>query len=247
MSAKTQPPSARRLREAARRGELARSPSLSAAVTLLLSSAALLQVAPVAIGLYVRLLLSAIDSGEPAVLWRAALPVLGIALCASAAATALLVAATGLAQTRLQLAPQALRLRFDRLNPASGLQGMISADRAAELLSTVLLASVCVLALLHFAADPIAGLPAAMRLQPARQLLRLTDAGLRQLAATAAALLPLALADLWLRQRLHLRRLRMTVAEARRETHEEQGRPEVRQRARQEHQDMVQTDAPAAR
>ncbi|HYG04945.1 MAG TPA: EscU/YscU/HrcU family type III secretion system export apparatus switch protein [Stenotrophomonas sp.] len=245
MSSKTQPPSARRLREAAKRGELAWSPPLSAASTLLLASVIMLMTAPVSLGLYVRLLLAALDSGEMAVLRDAALPVLAIAMGAVATTAALLIVIASLAQTRMQVASEGLRLRVDRLNPARGLKNMFSADKAAELLTTMLLAGVCVVALLYFAADGLPALPAATGLDPAQQLLRLTDAGLRQLAATAAALLPLALADLWLRKRLRLRSLRMTVAEARRETHEEEGRPEVRQRTRQEHQDMVQTNAPA--
>ena len=240
MSEKTHPPTPRRLREATARGEVAHSRALTAALGLLLGSGTLLLLAPSALDTYLRLLMqvTADDSGTSAMLTHLVLPTMGLYHGGFVALTVLGSCAIGLAQTRFQVSPKALRPRFERLNPAQGLKQFFSLDKLADLGITLLQVAMCAVLLFQVIAHELANLPGALALvDPGTHLARIGRQHLLQLAQVGAALLPLALADLWLKHRLRLRQLRMSQEEVRRETREDEGQPEIRQWARRSHEE----------
>lgn len=247
MSDKTQPPSPRRLREASQRGEVARSTGLSAAAGLLLAGTLLLLLVPSAFALQLRLLQAVLATGldDDSVLGNAVAPLL-ISTCVVTAVVCIPCSlAIELAQTRLAVASKALRPRFERLDPARNLRQQFSLDKLANLATTLLQISLCIGALLYFLLHALDAVRAATLLDDAgTQLALVAGLTLRQLLATAAALLPLGVADLWLKRRLQLRRLRMTLQEVRRERREDEGDPHIRQRAREIHQHAPDDDAP---
>lgn len=248
MSEKTQPPTERRLREATARGEVAHSNALTAALGLLLASAVLFFLAPPAVGIYWRLLLQATtpDTGSLSVLSTIVMPTLALFCCVFAALTLLGGLAIGLAQTRFQPSWKAMQPRPERLNPVQNLKQAFSLDKVADLFSMLLHVSVCGLVLLSVAFHALAELPAAMGLdEPAVHLVRGGRGPLLQLAQTGAALLPLALGDLWLKHRLRRRQLRVSLEELRKERRDEEGSPEIKQRARHDHQQAAHDDATA--
>jgi|GEM_PF-2090531 len=248
MSEKTQPPTPKRLREATARGEVAHSKALTAALGLLLGSAVLLLLAPPSLGAYWRLLVQVTSDGSGATAWLPTLVLPAFAACTGAfvGLTLLGSVAIGLAQTRCQISWKALQPRFDRLNPAQGLKQVFTLDKLADLLSTLLLVVVCAWLLFRVIAHELTELPAAMAwAEPSVHLLRSGRQQLLQLAQAGAALLPLALADLWLKHRLRLRQLRMSHEELRKEMRDDEGRPEVKQRARRNHDESGQDDAPS--
>jgi len=246
MSEKTRPPTERRLREATARGEVAHSNTLTAALGLLLASAILFFLAPPATGIYWRLLLqvTAPDTGSVSVISTTLLPTLAFLCGAFVLLTLLGGLAIGLAQTRFQPSWKAMRPRPQRLNPAQNLKQAFSLDKVADLVSTLLHVSVYGLVLLSVAIHALAELPAAMALEePTLHLLRGGRGPLLHLAQTGAALLPLALGDLWLKHRLRLRQLRMSLEELRKERRDEEGSPEIKQQARHSHQQAAHEDA----
>lgn len=247
MSEKTQAPTPRRLREATARGQVARSNALTAALGLLLASAALYFLVPSALGVYWRLLaqVTLAGPGATSLLPGVVLPTLAAFVATFAALTVLAALAIGLAQTRFQPSWKALKPQPDRFNPVQGLKQVFSLDKLADLLTTLLHVAVCVSVLVHVLALELVELPAAMGLdEPAVQLLRSGRQQLLQLAQTGAFLLPLALADLWLKHHLRRRQLRMSKEELRKETRDDEGQPEIKQQARRNHDLATQNDAP---
>jgi flagellar biosynthesis protein FlhB len=246
MSEKTQPPSERRLREATARGEVAHSKALTAALGLLLSSAILYFLAPPALGTYWRLLLQATapDTGSMSVLSTVVLPTLAGFCGVFVALTLVAGLAIGLAQTRFQPSWKAMQPRPERLNPVQNLKQSFCLDKLADLLGTLLHVSVCGLVLLSVAIHALVELPAAVGVdEPAVHLVRGGRGPLLQLVQTGAALLPLALGDLWLKHRLRRRQLRMSLEDLRKERRDEEGQPEIKQRARHNHEQADHDDA----
>lgn len=241
---RTAPPSARRLREARRRGQAAVSPELTAAAAL---AGGLLALAAAGAGRieglarWLRAVLAGAPLGElePAAALAGAARVLHDATlvpCGGALAGALLA---GLLQAGFLFAPAALAPRLDRLDPLRGLRRLLSAERLGASAAGLAKAAVVLaigMAWLRGAAPPLAGLA---RLEPAalwRALPLLSSLALRlALAGAALGLLEL----LWARRR-HLRALRLTRDEARREAREEEGDPALRGERRRLHRGLLE-------
>ncbi len=240
---RTEAPSARRLREARRLGQVAVSAELTGAAALAGGLAALALggagcARVLAHGL--RAALSApLDAAEPA----AALASTGAALlrvalvpCGGALAAALLA---GFLQSGFLFAPAALAPRLERLDPFRGLRRLFSTAQLAAaglgLLKAAVLLGVGV-AWARGAASSLAGLE---RLEPAALWRALPMvAGLSwRLALAVAALGAL---DLLRLRRRHLRTLRLTRDEARRELKEDEGDPALRGERRRLHRGLVE-------
>jgi type III secretion protein U len=246
---KTEQPTPKRLREARRRGEVAVSRELTSAAALAGGLAALAVTGPrlagsLARGLEVAMASPAADLDAPGALRAAAWSVLTLALpplVAAAAAAAL----AGALQTRFNLAPAALAPRLDRVDPFRGLRRLLS---PAQLVSSVVgLGKAAVLAAvavgwLRASAGPLAALARAEpgALWAAAPLL----AGLAWRLAGAAVVL--GLVELALARRRHLRALRMTRDEIRREHKEDEGDPSHRAERRRRHRALLEA-GPVAR
>jgi type III secretion protein U len=242
---RTEEPTPRRLREARRRGEVARSLEASGAFALAGGLAALAVAGPARLPDLARvvrggILAAAAGTGadDPVgVLRDAALAVLRFALAPAAAALAAGAACSAL-QAGLGLAPGALRPRLERVDPFRGLRRLA---HPAQLVRAGLgLAKAAALvwiaaAWLERHAPALAQLPRA----GTTALLRAAPALGGLAARLAAALLLFGLADWALARRRHRLSLRMTRDEIRHEHREDEGDPERRAERRRLHRALA--------
>lgn len=250
MSEKTEKPTAKKLRDAHKRGEVAKSADLTTALTF----AAVLGVlwfasAPFAsvVQALTELAINApshVRSKTPwLLLFQQALMdgarvILGAVL--AAAAVAILV---GAAQSRGVFSLDPLMPKLDKLNPAQGLQQMFSPKRLIELAKLLLKGVLLAVVLWFVLRDAIT---------PALRTLRVsTDAVesigvtawslLMQMCAYAAAVyLILALADVGLQIYNFMQQQRMSKEEVKRERRDQDGDPMVKSQRRRLQREMAQ-------
>jgi len=247
--ARTEAPTPRRLAAARRRGEVARSPGLTSAAALAAGLAALAATGPALLGALADVVRAGLSSALseralPAAALRAA--ALDVArLSAGPALAALLAGAlAGALQAGFLLAPAAAAPRLERLDPGDGLRRLFSAERAASVALGLLQAAV-VAALT--AAWLRATWPRLAALSGAAAPLPLLAGLLAPLAwLLLAALAAFGAAGLLLARHRHLRRLRLTRDEVRREQKEDEGDPGHRAERRRRHQALVEA-GPVAR
>jgi type III secretion protein U len=241
---RTEEPTPRRLREARRRGEVARSAELSGAAALTAGLAALAFAGPSLCSELARLVrggLTGAASGavDPvAVLRDAAAAVLRLAL-APAAAALVAGAACAALQTGFAFAPEALRPRLERIDPLRGLRRLAEPSQLARAGLGIAKAAVLVAVLgawLRGHAAPLGQLPRA----ETAALLRAAPALLDLLWRLAGAFLAFGVVDWALARRRHLRSLRMTRDEVRREHKEDEGDPEHRAERRRLHRALLE-------
>ena len=247
--ARSEPPSPRRLREARRRGEVARSRELGGAAALLGGLVALAVTAPQAAAAMARAIRASLAAGDhmpdPAALLRAAAwDVARWSLPAGAAAVAL-GALASLALAGPGLSPEALRPRWERVDPLAGLRRLLSPSQLAGAALGVLKAAALVALAwtwLRAAAPGLAELPRASPAALLRAVPHLFDLALR-LASTTLAF---GLGDAALARWRHLRSLRMTRDEVRREHKDDEGDPAHRAEHRRRHRALL-TAGPISR
>lgn len=226
---RTEPPTPRRLREARRRGEVAQSRELSGAAALAAGLAALAALSPWATAALKRFLHTAVTAaaGEPAPLaalgdalaaWTAAsLPPCAAAFLAAAAASRL--------QAGALFSPDALRPRWDRLDPLRGLRRLCSPRQLGQVaLRAVQTAALLLLSFrrLREASGILSQLP---RLSPLAATSAMGPVLQGLACELCLALLGFGLLDLSLQRRRHRRSLMMTPEEVRRDLKEEEGDP----------------------
>jgi type III secretion protein U len=247
---RTEQPTPRRLREARRRGEVARSADLGAAAALAGGLAGLaVQGRGIAEALArsLRAALSGATAGaDPAALLRdAAALVLRLALPPAGCALGAALLA-GALQTGWCLAPGALEPRLERLDPLRGLRRLLSPGQAARAALGVAKAGV-LLTVLATWAPAAAGAVASLPLASAPGALSAALPLLAGLAVRlAAALAVLGVVDLGLERRRLARSLRMTRDEVRRELREDEGDPSHRAERRRAHRAVLEA-GPVAR
>ena len=250
MSSRTEQPTPRRLREARRRGEVARSPDLGAAAALAggltglaLSGRAMAETLGRAVRAAVASAALPVDPG--ALLRDAALLVLRLSLPPAACALAAVLLA-GALQTGFTFAPEALRPRLERIDPVRGLRRIVSLESFGRVALGVGKATVLVVLLARFARDAarhLSALPGAAAPGALSAAVPFV-AGLA--LRLAAALAVIGIADLALEKRRLRRALRMTRDEVRRELREDEGDPAHRAERRRAHRALLDA-GPVAR
>ncbi len=238
MSGRTEQPTPRRLRDARRRGEVARSRELSGAGALLAGLAATATLGPaiaVRLAALVRAGLGAAAGGPDALaVLRDALGQAARLSALPCAAALLGGAAAAALQSGVAVSAGPMKPRLERLDPIRGLGRLFS---AAQLGSVALGAAQAAVLLgilglwLRDFARPLSSLPragpsATWRIAPAALGL-----GFRLALASAA----FGVAAYTLARRRHLRSLRMTRDEVRRERREDEGDPAMRAERRRRH------------
>lgn len=237
---RTEPPTPRRLKEAREKGQVAVSRDLTAAAVLLAAAGAFHFLGPAFLaglvaGLHGSLArLQEAPTGAEA--WSAAVWGTGTALAGAAVPLILALVAAALAINFLQVGflftTEPLRLRGDRLSPATGLRRAFSMRTFVSLGGGLFRGAVILgvlAATLWQERTALLGissrdLPDALRL--------LSGAGVGLAARTALALLALGLLD-WAYQRWQLRRdLRMSRQDVRDELKRFEGDPAIRDRRR---------------
>lgn len=236
--ARSEQPTPRRLLEARRRGEVARSRELPAAAALVAGLLALCAWGPDAVAQLARLLRSALlaapsPSVTPSALLAEAGGRLAIVSAPLLLAPALAAGAAALAASGLSISFEPLRPRLDRLDLAKGLRRLTSPEALAPLALGLLKGAVVLAILWRWLAEqgrslaqlPRLGVPVLLRALPAAS----------PAARLAAVALALGLFDLALAHRRHRKALRMTRDEVRRESKEDEGDPQHRAERRRLH------------
>ncbi len=252
MSGRTMTPSPRRLREARRRGDVALSRPLVGVASTAAGLAALAAAGPAVVreeAARIRMdLVAAVTGPGPAPLdaaLSALLRVAGLGLppMAAACAGALLV---GMISTGGLWAPDALRVRLERIDPAAGMRRMLSpagAGRSA-------LATLSAVAALAMAGGVLLGSRPSLARVPGLR----TGAAWRTASGVVEACVPplfallvaSALVDLLVVRHRHRARLRMTRTEAERDHREDEGDPRLRAERRRLHASLGSAPSRAA-
>jgi flagellar biosynthetic protein FlhB len=230
----------KRLEDARRRGQVPRSPDLSAAAVVMLSGAALYLLGSALTG-DLRTMMSgalavsreqALDDGRLAVAFgdaafaalRACAPVLGLTLLAALAAP--------LALGGWNFSSQAIAPDFARLSPLAGLQRMFSVRGLVELgksLAKFALVALIAVLFLWQSSRELLSLGRGPAAPAVAHALVLTG---QALLALAAGLVIVAAVDVPFQVWQHRKMLRMSREEVREELKESEGSPEVRGRIR---------------
>ena len=245
--ARTEQPTPRRLREARRRGEVARSADLSAAAALACGLAGIAATGRgMAETLGRALQMAASRAGAPAdpaaLLSDAAWLVVRLALPPAACALAGGVLA-GALQTGFGVSGAALRPRLERIDPLRGLRRLCSVHQLGRAALALVKAAVLVVVLGGWwrdAARPITNLPRAAGLGALTGALALLWPRAVRLAIALAVL---GVVDLALERRRLRRSLLMTRVEVRRELREDEGDPEHKAERRRAHRALVEAGA----
>jgi type III secretion protein U len=247
---RSEQPTPRRLREARRRGEVARSVDLSAAAALAGGLAALVLSGPSMAEALARALRAAMASagttppqtgehlGEALrLVMRFTLPVAAAALAGGAIAALL--------QTGFGLYPDVLRPRLERVDPFRGLRRLCAPAqlwRAALALAKALAIAAILAWWWREMARPLASLPRTAGAGAIPGALALLMPLAVRLAATLALV---GLVDLALERRRLRRALMMTRDEVRRELREDEGDPERKAERRRVHRALAEAGAVA--
>lgn len=241
---RTEAPTPRRLREARRRGDVGVSAELTSACALAGGLVALaLGGAGVAAALArtIRASLSAaVLSPVPpsAALLHAAAALLRACLlpCAGALAGAL---AAGLLQAGFLFAPGALAPRLDRIDPLRGFRRLFSAAQLVNVLVGLARAAALLAAGTLWLRDTLPWLAGLARLEPGAAWGVLPALGGLALRL-ALVLLAFGLLDLGRARQRHLRQLRLTKDEVRREHREDEGDPLLKSARRRAHRGLAE-------
>lgn len=229
MSEKTEPPSEKRLRQARREGNVARSRTLSSAVATLFGVSAFLATLPGTASQllgYTRRTLA--SSGTPPPADAALLGAVSTVaeLCLPTLLALLLGAVLGsIVQTGVVFHPEVLRFKPERLSPSEGFRRLFSGRNLAESVRAFLIGAVLLTVawkIAEGAARRLALLPGASSLDALAHAWSLGETTLRRtlLVATLVGVL-----DLLYQRHAHLKGLRMSRDELKREHKESEGDP----------------------
>jgi type III secretion protein U len=246
------PPSPRRLRESRRRGEIPVSRALvglGATVLGLAALGALLPgVAREEAGALRRALLAAVveTDAAPLDLALSALARVGRLTVAPAAAACAGALLAGLAQTGGLFTTEALRLRWDRLAPSTGLRRAFSPAALGRAVFTLSIGAAAIVLTGLFLAAQAPALARIPRLLPGGAWTA-ASAIVGSAAGPLLALLSVAgLGDFLLLRHRHLRNLRMNRSELERDLREDEGDPRLRSERRRLHASLGGSGARAA-
>ncbi len=257
---KTEKPTPKKLRDARRKGQVAKSKDLTSTVELWVWTALFLLATALAVRELMQLFEASLASlsqpfanSAPAVgmlAWRTLLALTALAL--------LPVAGVGLVCEYLQAGPvftmERIKPKLENLDPVEGVKRMFSMDNLVELAKSVaktaLLATVGVLVLRGALPDlaELFGLASAPPGTAAAGAIGMALGELTRsvLVLTAAAFVFVALLDLAWQQHSFTKKMRMSRRDMRQELKESEGDPYVKQQRQQAHLEWTQRNAQQA-
>jgi type III secretion protein U len=240
----TEEPTAKRLDEARRRGQVATSRDLVSAAAMVAALVALSAVGPASLArlvAYLRAALSAAPAGGAPgeALWTGT-GVLARLLAPPLAAAAAAALAVGLLQTRGLVALGAVKPDLGRLSPAAGLGRAFGGQAALQVGKGLLKISLLGLLAWLTVRPALGGLASLSGASAARALSALGALAERLAARVAVVALALGLGDYLLALRRHRRALRMTREEVRRENREAEGDPGHRAERQRLHREVME-------
>ena len=246
---KTEQPTARRLRDARRDGQVAHSADASA--TLVLAAAALLIVfaadaatrAVASFALQAWAQAASRDQADTTALLQAAAQTLAAVSLALVGAIAAAGAAADFMQVGALWAGKRIAPDAQRLNPAEGVQRLVSMHNLIEAAKAILKTLILLPLLMVLLRD---ALPDLLRLARSdatnvAAVLRATLGGL--LGWTAALFVGVAFGDILFQRFVHRRELRMSLQDVRREHKEDEGDPQLKGQRRRLQRQWARQDA----
>ena len=247
---RTEKPTARRLREARKKGQLARSRDLGQALAFGAAVLALVWAGAATMSTLLAVLqrslarmgenpLTALDSGEVTGLGVELVRALVWMVAPVAGATVVVVVAANTAQGGWVFAPEALHVDWKRLNPATGLRRLGLSHGGIELAKGVLAAIVLTMFSVDIVRAVVNDAGRMARVGPTGATVLGWEQALRLMRQAALVLLALAAADYAVQRWRFSRSQRMTKQEVRDDHRLTEGSPETRARVRRVQRDMV--------
>ncbi|MGN6099957.1 MAG: flagellar biosynthesis protein FlhB [Devosia sp.] len=237
---KTEDPSAKRLEDARKRGDVAKSPEVVTWFMLFGTGAVLAMLAPwTTSSLFqeLRLLMANADQSEvggPALgqfLTALAQAIIGVAIIPMAVLTAVAVAAN-LIQHRPVVSAEPLIPKFSKISPLSGLKRLFSRDALINLGKGLIKIAVVGAVMVYACWPETDRLDTMIQADPA-VLLGITEALVLKIFWAAVAIMTvIAIADFVYQRNRWWNRHRMTLQEVREEFKQMEGNPEIKQRVR---------------
>lgn len=247
---KTEEPTAHRLEEAFRKGNVAFSREITNWFILGMAALLLVVLAPYLSHQFVRQFTIYISQPDQLILDEAngipllkhislqffliILPFLGFFVMAAIAA--------GLLQTRMAISLQALKPQLKRLSPMAGFKRIFSKKAMVEFLKGILKLSVVSFALYLFLWGKITNIPTFIYLQPVQVLPLMSQYVLQVIFVVVASLTIIAILDFLYQKYEFIKSLRMTKDEVKREYKMQEGDPQLKYRRRQMAQRRIKTN-----
>lgn len=238
---KTEAPTPRRRTEARERGQVVRSPDLSAAVVLLGSMIALKIFGPALVATLLNVLSAALDSETAPANYLNDLPRIGAHVAWALAVAALpvvlvilvLAVIANLAQVGPLLTAHPLRPTLNKINPLAGFGRLFSMRSTVQLAANLAKIALVVAVAYQVVMGEAPRILAAVELDVWEMLAVAADATLWLGIKLGLVLLVLALFDYFYHRWQHERDLRMTKEEVKEEMRRMEGDPIMKQRRRQ--------------
>jgi flagellar biosynthetic protein FlhB len=233
-ASKTEKPTPKKIKDSRKKGQVGKSPEVSAwittfAMTLLLPWT-FSRAQELLYGLTAQMsdLITEPDTGLALALWGDGMRGALVAIAPMAVALMTLGVIANLAQVGLVLSPQALKPKFKQLNPLPGIKRMFGAKSAwtacKEVIKLVLLSAVAYQALSGFI--PLLVNPGGLALTTV--LTSVADASMTFLRNAAGLGLVLAAADYAMQKRQHLKDLKMSLQDIKDEYKQADGDPQMK-------------------
>ncbi len=255
---KTEQPTPRKLQEARRKGQVAKSKDLSAAVVLMAAVAVFYSVSQnVVTGMEKHLTwyyTNCFTFGLPEkqLHWAMIRSLLDVVAVFAPVLLVIVVAAvfSNVMQSGFLLAPEAVRARLDRLNPLDGLKRIFSANSLVELVKSILKVAVVGLISYLAAVKYVPQLLLVYFKNPAQEMMEVMTVMIVVAAAGGGAYLVLALADFYYQRFAFFKSLRMTKQEVKDEYKQTEGDPQIkgwlRRRQREVALNRIRQEVPRA-
>jgi type III secretion protein U len=243
MSEKTKPPTPKKLKDAAERGDMPRSQSFSAGFAMLVWWMLLPAASTIVLGVvapFVGAVASLQVMRDPALGARFYLQVVGLGLAVPALLGLLLALASGFIQSRGRIASKRQAFDLKRLNPAAGIKQLFGLQKLANV-SAGVVKTVLIGATGYWMGRDLLGQLYRMPDQRVDWLAVFTiawRAGWKAAGFVVLGCLALGSCDLLIQHRLWRRRNRMSAEEVKREYKEQEGSPEVKRERRRLHREM---------
>lgn len=249
MSEKTEQPTPKKLRDARKKGQVAKSKEIPSAVILI----GLFAMIWIFWGFFLDQLTELIslpptyydqpfDEALPSLIAAASNKLVALSLPAIGIAFVLAIAANFF-QVGVLFAFESLKPDLNKLNPAQGIKKIFSMDNLIELIKSIVktaFLTVLLYMVIKSALDALVKIP-HLGLHSVQTVL---GAILKQVAIyTSIAYLIVAAVDYFLQKRQHIKKLKMTKDEVKREFKESEGDPMIKGKRKQLHKELVMNDA----
>lgn len=244
---KTEQPTPRKLQEARRKGQVAKSRDLSAAVVLMASVALFYAISQNAVSSLERHLMwyftNCFSLGLPdgRLYWAIVRSLLEIMLIFAPVLVIIIAAAilSNVMQSGFLVAPEAVMAKLERINPLEGFKKIFSVNSLVELVKSILKVIAVGVVSYLVAAKYIPELLMVYFKNPAQEMVEVMTIIIVVAAAGGGAYLVLALADYYYQRYSFFKNLRMTKQEVKDEYKQTEGDPQIKGWIRRRQREVV--------